>query len=91
MIYAAVGLHFLSFLVGLTAQAISTDIYRAQANEFSKHVAGADPEEIVAFELIRTANIPKNRTAAIGYCLALMWMAGGWLFILAAVMIMSTP
>lgn len=91
MLYAAVALHFLSFLVGMTAQAASTGIYRAQANEFSKHVAGADPEEIVAFELIRPANAPKNRTAAIGYSLALMWMAAGWLFILTAVMLMSAP
>ncbi|MFY1915860.1 hypothetical protein ACOTB6_30245 [Achromobacter xylosoxidans] len=91
MLYSAAALHFLSFLVGITAQAASTSIYRAQANEFSKHVAGADPEEIVAFELIRPANAPKSRTAAIGYSLALMWMAAGWLFILTAVMMMSAP
>ncbi|MBO1013486.1 hypothetical protein IPU70_08000 [Achromobacter sp. SD115] len=90
LLYAAAALHFFAFFMCTTAQVASTIIYRAQANELSKRVAGADPDEIVAFELIRPMTHPGDRKAAFGYALAMLWMAAGWLFILAAVMMMAT-
>jgi len=91
LLYPAAYLLLMSFAASLTAQLVSTSIYRAQANELSKRIAGANPEDIVAFELIRPLNLPRFRKAGVIHFLALMWMSAGWLFLLTAVMTMSMP
>ncbi len=91
LLYPAAFLLIMSFSASLTAQVVSTSIYRAQANEFSKWIAGASPEDIVAFELIRPLSLPGFRHAGVMHSLALMWMTAGWVFLLTAVMKMATP
>lgn len=91
VLYPAALLLILSFVASMAAQVGLTSIYRAQANEFSKWAAGADPDDIVAFELIRPMNLPRYRTAGVLQSLALIWMGAGWIFLLNAVMIMATP
>lgn len=91
VLYPAAFLLLLSFVASMAAQALSTNIYRAQANELSKCVAGANPEDIVAIELTRPLNVPAYRSAGAMHTVAMLWMAAGWLFLLNAVMMMSTP